>query len=91
MEQEVVAGNKHRDSTQNTFENDAFCQTCLLSAEDYGKGEQARKDEIAESGFAELIFSAIVHASVCNSEFGIRISERGKNKQVPNPSEIKPS
>ena len=90
MEQ-VAAGNKHRDSTQNTFENDAFCQTCLLSGKDYGKGEQARKNEIAESGFAELIFSAIVHASVCISEFGIRISERGKSKQVPNPSEVKPS
>jgi len=61
------------------------------SGEDYGKGKEARTNEIAESGFAELIFSAIVHPSVCNSEFGIRISERGKNKQVPNPSEIKPS
>ena len=90
MEQ-VAAGNKHRDSTQNTFENDAFCHTCLLFGEDYGKGKEARTNEIAESGFAELIFSAIVHPSVCNSEFGIRISERGKNKQVPNPSEIKPS
>jgi len=61
------------------------------SGGDYGKGQEARTNEIAESGFAELIFSAIVHPSVCNSEFGIRISERGKNKQVPNPSEIKPS
>jgi len=55
------------------------------------RGNKRGKDEIAESGFAELIFSAIVHPSVCISEFGIRISERGKNKQVPNPSEIKPS
>ncbi len=68
-----------------------FVRPVSCSGEDYGKGEQARKNEIAESGFAELIFSAIVHASVCISEFGIRISERGKNKQVPNPSEIKPS
>jgi len=42
------------------------------SGEDYGKGERAQKDEIAKSGFAELIFSAIVHASVCISEFGFR-------------------
>jgi len=80
MEQ-VAAGNKHRDSTQNTFENDAFCQTCLLSGEDYGKGEQTRKNEIAESGFAELIFSAIVHASVCISEFGFRRGVRKAGSQ----------
>ena len=30
-----------------------------------------------------------MRTSVCISEFGIRISERGKSNQVPNPSEVK--